>query len=507
LAIVNPPFFKSQGSIIDTADGNKGWKPFFGLMTDPDNAALMRKELQRRLQKFPASMKAGGSAFICLADEALSNRGTLACVLPAVVWTGNSWRGVRKMWAERYHIDWVVLSHDKRYRPKSHGTQGRYYVSMSESTSLAETLIVARRHAGDETRRPTKIVNLAHNPTHPIDANSLVHHLTRLDASSIPDLSDMPGAVCSVQPGADGKPWGEVIQVTLPERQNGETPDIGKFISAASAFSNSGLAQTAWHLAQGELYLPGQDPRRIPVCTVDDLGGTGPAGIQVKGRAAPGDMMPVGRSGYAAIWHHKARLVTHIEGEPNASIVAKKGRESEVNELWRLAGRVHIAKEFRLNTQRAAAVWSAEKMLGVRSWNTLTLNLPAPAAAREKALALWLNSTLGIMLSIAHANRPYPGRIDTPMAGLRDLAVLDVRALDAAACKKADEVWSKVARRALLPFSRANDDSIRQTIDELLAIEILNLSSSAAEEIAALRRRLSAESIVVGVKRFKPRPG
>jgi len=507
LAIVNPPFFKSQGSIIDTADGNKGWKPFFGLMTDPDNAALMRKELQRRLQKFPASMKAGGSAFICLADEALSNRGTLACVLPAVVWTGNSWRGVRKMWAERYHIDWVVLSHDKRYRPKSHGTQGRYYVSMSESTSLAETLIVARRHAGDETRRPTKIVNLAHNPTHPIDANSLVHHLTRLDASSIPDLSDMPGAVCSVQPGADGKPWGEVIQVTLPERQNGETPDIGKFISAASAFSNSGLAQTAWHLAQGELYLPGQDPRRIPVCTVDDLGGTGPAGIQVKGRAAPGDMMPVGRSGYAAIWHHKARLVTHIEGEPNASIVAKKGRESEVNELWRLAGRVHIAKEFRLNTQRAAAVWSAEKMLGVRSWNTLTLNLPAPAAAREKALALWLNSTLGIMLSIAHANRPYPGRIDTPMAGLRDLAVLDVRALDAAACKKADEVWSKVARRALLPFSRANDDSIRQTIDELLAIEILNLSSAAAEEIAALRRRLSAESIVVGVKRFKPRPG
>ena len=507
LAILNPPFFKSQGSIIDTASGEKGWKPFFGLMTNPDDAALMRKELQRRLSTYPASMKAGGSAFICLADEALGNHGTLACVLPAVVWTGNSWRGIRKMWSERYHIDWVVVSHDNRYRPKTHGTQGRYYVSMSESTSLAETLIVARRRPGNGASRPTKIVNLADNPTHPIDANSLVHCLVRLDESLIPALSDPPGAVCQVQSSANDKSWGEVIQVTLPNPQDGAAADIGKFISAATAFCNSGLAQTAWHLARGGLCLPGQDPVNIPTCTVGEIGGTGPAGIQVKGRAAPGDMLPVGRSGYPAIWHHKASSITTIEGEANASIAAKKGREEEINRLWRLAGRVHITKEFRLNTQRAAAVWSPEKMLGVRSWNTLTLNFQESAAAREKALVLWLNSTLGILLSIAHANRPYPGRIDTPLAGLRDLAVLDVRALDADACNKADRVWKQVARRSLSPFSRANDDSIRQTIDRLFATEVLNLPQQSADEIAALRRRLSAESIVVGVTKSKPRRG
>lgn len=503
LAILNPPFFKSQGAIIDTEGGKRGWKPFFGLMTNPRDAALMRKELQRRLAKFPASMKAGGSAFICLADEALSNRGTLACVLPAVVWTGNSWRGIRRMWGNRYHIDWVVVSHDNRSRGKTQSTPGRYHVSMSESTSLAETLIVARRRAGNGANPPTKIVNLAENPTHPIEANSLVRQLIRLDESLIPGISDMPGAVCPIRSSANGKSWGEVIQVTLPNHQSRETPDIGKFISGATAFCNSGLAQTAWHLIRGNLYLPGKGPINIPTCTVGEIGDTGPSGIQIKGRAAPGDMMPIGRSSYPAIWHHDAGSITAIESGPNASIVAKKGREKEVNHLWRLAGRVHITKEFRLNTQRAAAVWSPEKMLGVRSWNTLTLNLPAPATAREKALVLWLNSTLGILLSITHANRPYPGRIDTPVAGLRDLSVLDVRALDAGACKKANAAWNKVAGRTLLPFSRANDDSIRHTIDELLATQVLNLPQDAADEIAALRRRLSAEAVVLGVK--KPR--
>jgi len=503
VAILNPPFFKSQGATV-AKDGKKEWKAFFGLMTRPEDAAAMRRELQRRLSKLPASMKAGGSAFICLADEALSNDGTLACVLPSVVWTGSSWLGIRQMWTKRYNIDWVVVSHDNRYRPKWGETPGRYHVSMSESTSLAETLIVARRRASNVANRPTKIVNLASNPTHPIDANNLVRQLIKLDESSIPDISDTPGAVCSIRSSTNGKSWGEVIKVTLPNHQNCRIPDIGRLISGATAFCNSELAQTAWHLVQGNLYLPGKTPVNIPTCTVGKIGDAGPSGIQIKGRAAPGDMMPVGKSGYPAIWHHDADSITKIEAKPNASIVAKKGREKEVNRLWRLAGRVHIAKEFRLNTQRAAAVWSPKKMLGVRSWNTLKIHFQEPAAAREKALILWLNSTLGILLSITHANRPYPGRIDTPLAGLRELPVLDVRTLSAVACEEANLLWKEVSQSALLPFSRANDDSTRQKIDRLFAKKILKLPDNAIDEIAGLRKRMGAESIVRGTRKATP---
>ncbi len=402
VAILNPPFFKSQGATV-AKDGKKEWKPFFGLMTRPEDAAAMRKELQRRLSKLPASMKAGGSAFICLADEALSNDGTLA-----------------------------------------------------------------------------------------------------LDESSIPDISDTPGAVCSIRSSTNGKSWGEVIKVTLPNHQSCKIPDIGRFISGATAFCNSELAQTAWHLVQGNLYLPGKTPVNIPTCTVGKIGDAGPSGIQIKGRAAPGDMMPVGKSGYPAIWHHDADSITKIEAKPNASIVAKKGREKEVNRLWRLAGRVHIAKEFRLNTQRATAVWSPKKMLGVRSWNTLKIHFQEPAAAREKALILWLNSTLGILLSITHANRPYPGRIDTPLAGLRELPVLDVRTLSAVACEEANLLWKEVSQSALLPFSRANDDSTRQKIDRLFAKKILKLPDNAIDEIAGLRKRMGAESIVRGTRKATP---
>jgi len=221
LAILNPPFFKSQGIPVFSekrAAGEKGWKPFFGFITAPEDAALMRAELQKRLQTSPATMKAGGSAFICLADEALGNHGTLACVLPAVVWSGSSWLGIRRMLARRYHVEWVVASHDSHSRGKTQSTPGRYHVSMSESTSLAETLIVARRKPENAADKPTRIVNLFRNPTHPIEANNLARQLIGLQAKAVPDITDKPGASCAIRSSERGQFWGEAVTVTIPPR-------------------------------------------------------------------------------------------------------------------------------------------------------------------------------------------------------------------------------------------------------------------------------------------------
>ncbi|MDD9810567.1 MAG: hypothetical protein OXU71_02455 [Gammaproteobacteria bacterium] len=504
LAILNPPFFKSQGIPVfneKRAEGEKGWKPFFGFITAPADAELMRAEMQKRLKKLPATMKAGGSPFICLADESLSGRGTLACVLPAVVWSGSSWLGIRRMLAKRYHIDYVVVSHDSRSRGKTQSTPGRYYVSMSESTSLAETLIVARRKPENAADKPTRIVNLHLNPTHPIDANNLARQLIRLQTAAIPDITDKPGASCAIQSSDYGQFWGEAVTVTVPCASNG-APDPGDFIAPAISFLQTTLAQTAWHLARGKLYLTGNRSVNLPIKPLKEIGETSPSHLKIKGRKAPCNMtVNLQGSGYPVIWHHSARSIVKMAGQPNARLTAKPGREDETNAIWSHAGRAHVASYLRLNTQRIAAVWSKKPMLGVNSWNTIRINAEnenVDVEAAEKALVLWLNSTFGHLLLVAHASQPYPGRVIVPIQVLRELPVIDVRALDADACLAVNRLWEDLANRPLWSFAHEKNDSTRQKIDNGL-LEILKIPADAAGDIELLRTRLAEETAVRGI--------
>lgn len=504
LAILNPPFFKSQGIPVfneKRAEGEKGWKPFFGFITAPEDAELMRAELQKRLKTLPATMKAGGSAFICLADESLGNNGTLACVLPAVVWSGSSWLGIRRMLARRYHIDWVVVSHDRRSRGKTQSTPGRYHVSMSESTSLAETLIVARRKPENAAGKPTRVVNLHINPTHPIDANNLARQLIKLQASAIPDITDKPGASCAIRSSDRGQFWGEAVTVTMPCASNG-AQDPGDFIAPAISFLQTALAQTAWHLARGKLFLPGNRPVKLPIKPLREIGETSPSHLKIKGRQAPCRMtVDMKGSGHPVIWHHNAKSIDKMAGQPNARITAKPGREEEADVIWEHAGRAHVASYLRLNTQRIAAVWSEKTMLGVNSWNTIRINIEdknIDIEAAEKAMVLWLNSTFGHLLLIAHASRPYPGRVIVPIQVLRELPVLDVRTLDSDACLVVNRLWKETANRPLLPFAHESNDRIRQKIDNGM-LEILNIPADAAGEVELLRTRLADETAVRGI--------
>lgn len=72
------------------------------------------------------------------------------------------------------------------------------------------------------------------------------------------------------------------------------------------------------------------------------------------------------------------------------------------------ASKLHFARELRTNTQRLAAVLTDQPLLGVRSWITLK-----PKSSKEgdlETICLWFNSTLGLLMRLAHANQPYPGR-------------------------------------------------------------------------------------------------
>jgi len=340
----------------------------------------------------------------------------------------------------------------------------------------------------------TRIVNLAHNPSHPIEAAHLARQLSELRAADIPGLEDTPGAVCNLRADSEHEPWGQVLTVALPREG-----DIGGIVGPAIVLRATNLLQIAWRIGRGELRLFGMEESfPVPICTLAELAETSPRDIAIKGRAAPCEMHNEVDGHAPALWHHRADEATTLTARPNAGISAKRNRENEANALLRFACRLHIATELRLPSQRAAAVWGRRNILGIRSWNTLRLKAgkrenAEQTALREKALALWLNSTPGILLRIVHGNRPYLGRVSLPLEVLRELPVLDVRKLSAARRKAAGRLWDDVAKRELRPYAQAGEDPLRQEIDRRLLREVLGLPKSAAQGIAELRARLTAE--------------
>ena len=179
LIIANPPYTRAGGP---GDKDNTSWNPLFGSTLSRVDAQIMNKALKRTLNGTPASLYAGlGSAFVQLADERLMANGRLALVLPATALTGSRWAPIRRLLVDNYEIEWILVSHDNRNRHARGELPGRRWVSFSESTRIAETLIIANKkpshvaHVDDDA--VTRFVNLRNNPDTAGDATALMNAL------------------------------------------------------------------------------------------------------------------------------------------------------------------------------------------------------------------------------------------------------------------------------------------------------------------------------------------
>ena len=114
-------------------------------------------------------------------------------------------------------------------------------------------------------------------------------------------------------------------------------------------------------------------------------------------------------------------------------------------------------------------------MLGVRSWITLTPIRNRPG--EEEALCLWLNSTVGMLLRVASANRPYLGRSAMPHERAREMPVLDVTKLTQPQLDRAKEVFESIEAKSLQGFAHLAEDPVRRELDRSLAGDVLGISN------------------------------
>lgn len=481
LVIANPPYTRAGGPGTQL---NTEWNPIFGSVLSSADARLMQKVLRRTLDATPASLYAGlGSAFTVLAKERVRVGGRMAIVLPATVLTGSRWASIRRMLLKHFCVDWVVVSHDARNRPKRGNLPGRRFVAFSESTRIAEVLIVATRTGRGQTpgQSYTRIVNLRRNPDEAIDAMAVARSLLAIASDDFePRRSEI--VVGDVF-------WGEVVRLEQAILDNG--PWI------QTTFCQGRLADIAAKLAREGILQFGDRSLQIPIANLSKSCDFGPSEMQIKnpsqGLFKIVETSDPTRIGHPAFWHHSSKAVTTMGVAANARLTERTDKsEAAQAEMLQRAGRLQLARELGHAPQRVAATLADETMLGVRSWITL---LPKQLArGKEEALCLWLNSTPGLLLRILFANRPYLGRSAVPHEVARTLPALDIDKLSNDQLEAAVRVFKALGKQRLRGFAHLADDSVRRSIDHRLFNDVLGYDIDM--ELDGLARSLSLEPTV-----------
>ena len=140
--------------------------------------------------------------------------------------------------------------------------------------------------------------------------------------------------------------------------------------------------------------------------------------------------------------------------------------------------------------------------LGIRAWFTLNVQEAdqMARARRETALALWCNSTLGLLFHVNHSNRAQEGRGTGSKGMLESLMTLDVRELEAWQLEEAQEIWRDFRDRKFQSFHQCAVDTARIELDERVVRDLLGLGEDAVAAVARLRSLLAADPSIHGSK-------
>lgn len=467
LCVMNPPFTRSVGGNL-----------LFG-SAPPKERAAMQKELKRVVKqaKASASITAGlGSVFVAIADRYIKCEGRIALVLPKALLSGVAWDRTRELLRNNYRVECIVSSHDPE----------RW--NFSESTDLSEVLVVAQKvgssNSQEDPSRSVTALNLWNNPTTSFDALAVASGLLRNGA---PDIAEGQGAL-DVELG--NTKMGEALSIpwaTLKDQYLWLLP---------CAFAQSDLIRVAYYLTRNRLWIPGQKARvPIPLSPLGELATLGPDARDVH----DGFKVVQATTPYPAFWGHDTTEVQTVAQRPNrhlSPLSAPKPNRSlrKVVDLWPLAGNVLVAERLRVNTQRLAAIRVSKGVLS-SVWWSLSLRQKRSSEKNGKVLALWLNSTLALILLLAHREETEGAWMKFKKPVLAGLPTLDLTLLSRHHRDGLASAYDRLCGKTIQPFPSMAVDPVREEIDDAIAtaLDLPDLS---------VLRSLVAQEPVVCLKRL-----
>ncbi len=488
LAIMNPPFTRSVGGNL-----------LFGSKPGAERR-ILQDELSRRLKSRQASATAGlGAAFVAaVSDKMLPGKGRLALVLPLTVCTGPSWAQTRALIEQDFALDAVITSHDPQ----------RW--NFSDSTDLSEALLIATRRSGasyrhsGESRNPeaasdssqgvapqtpqaggqrsekqdavqprTTFVNLWQNPNGVLDAHRVAQAVT---ATTPANLEDTGTSLLEV----DGRHVGEVV--SIPEAKIAHRQWFGV------QFARADVIRSAVRLLDdGEVWVPGaESTANIPLCKLGEIGEIGPDVRDVRDGFEPTDAV----TAYPMVEGNDTEKRKRLTVEPDKYLAPlnqpRLGRKlKRVDQLWPKAGRLLVAERLRLNTARVVALSTERPVLSNVWWP-----LKTDDHKWEKALAVYLNCSMGLLALLATRNTTQGNWVKLKKADLKEMPVLDPRHLSASQLYALSRLFDSLATAeferlpgmAHCPARRALDDGISKILD--------------LPDLSTLRHLLASEPVI-----------
>ena len=430
LVVMNPPF---------TRDSLR-----HDQFSRSDELAIKQKE--KDILKGHASSEAvhlsGSSTLFTALGEHLLNRenATLALILPTVIPTAPSGDGLRKFLAKRFHVDTMVSSHDPER------------IFFSENTSIGEILLVCRRWSDNGPKPPTKVINLARNPSTPIQALDMA---TRIEQST-----------SSTPPGSSSF----TVQYIHPDR-----------IESGDWYAVNFLSP---FLVEAYRTLVGDDDKPFPTQALGAVSKVGPEGRRIRDTYTHSEMPTV--SGRRALWHHKTDVTQSMRAETDVYIEPKPTQRNLADSYWEQRSRLLLPQRLRLNTARVAAVVVDEPAVGSR-WEPCRPH--DQDASTVESLGIYLNSSIGMLALFGGRDNRIPSYPSFSIDSLRKVPVPDFAAVDSDARDVLSSRFKSLQDELLLPLPQMNDDPVRRQIDDAIT-QALDLDP---EWVARIRRSLSEE--------------
>ena len=454
LAIMNPPFTRSVGGNL-----------LFGSLPSEERRRL-QAELSRRLKSRQASATAGlGAAFVAAAAPKLRpGEGRLALVLPATVCTGPSWGQTRSLIEHDFALNMVISSHDPL----------RW--NFSDSTDLSEALLVATRRpdSGDSAECRTTFVNLWQNPDGVLDAHRVAQAITTTTPAT---LEGTGTALLEV----DGRHVGELLSIPESTFAGKKWPGV--------QFARADLIRSAFQLMDnGGVWVPGQggESASIHLSRLDEIGQVGPD----RRRLVDGFDRTNSVTAYPLVAGHDTEQRKGLACSPDSylsPLTNPRGgqRPGYGDHLWQQSSCLLVAERLRLDTARVVAMRSTTRVLSNVWWPVRVED-----EATEKALAVWLNSSLGLLTILAQRTSTEGGWVAMKKADLEQLPVLDVRQLSSAQIQAMSDLFDDLVEAEFERLPGMASCQSRRVLDDGIS-EILGLPS-----LGTLRGLLASEPVV-----------
>ena len=153
--------------------------------------------------------------------------------------------------------------------------------------------------------------------------------------------------------------------------------------------------------------------------------------------------------------------------------------------LWQQSGRLLIAERLRLDTGRVVAMRSETRVLSNVWWP-----VRIEEARFEKALAAWLNSSLGLLTITAQRTSTEGGWVAMKKADLQELPVLDLRRLAPMHLQGLSELFDRLSEAEFERLPGMGGCPARRALDDGVS-KILGLP-----DLGKLRELLASEPVV-----------